>query len=48
MLSKGFTEILNDFSNDDFIFLMESDPYFITDFCYMLSLELQLDKESKK
>ena len=48
MLSKGFREILNDFDDDDFIFLMESDPYFITDFCYMLSLEFQLDKESKK
>tara|TARA_R100000908_G_scaffold65367_1_gene54937 strand:- start:9618 stop:9764 length:147 start_codon:yes stop_codon:yes gene_type:complete len=48
MLSKGFKEILNDFSNDDLIFLIKSDPYFITDFCYMLSLEIQLDKEAKK
>jgi len=48
MLSKGFNEILNDLSDDEFKFLMKSDPYFITDFCYMLSLELQLNKESKK
>ncbi len=48
MLSKGFREILNDFDNSDFIFLIESDPYFLQDFCYMLSLEIQLDREAKK
>ncbi len=48
MLSKGFREILNDFDNDDFIFLIETDPYFLRDFCYMLSLEIQLDKEANE
>jgi len=47
MIKKGYREIINDFEDEDLILLIQSDPYFISDFCYMLSLEIQLDKEAK-
>lgn len=45
LISKGLKDILEDFSEKEFILLMQADPYFLFDFCYMLSLEIQLDKE---
>tara|TARA_R110000851_G_C12683484_1_gene524111 strand:+ start:155 stop:325 length:171 start_codon:yes stop_codon:yes gene_type:complete len=47
MIKKGFSEILSDFEDEDFILLIQSDPHFLLDFCYMLSLEIQLNKETK-
>jgi|TARA_Y100000389_G_C17423156_1_gene497965 hypothetical protein len=47
MIRKGFREILTEFEDDDLLLLISSDPYFLHDFCYMISLEIQLDKEAK-
>lgn len=47
IISSGFRELLFNLTEKEFILLAQSDPYFITDFCYMLTLEIQLDKESK-
>tara|TARA_R100001443_G_scaffold6485_1_gene15336 strand:- start:5486 stop:5635 length:150 start_codon:yes stop_codon:yes gene_type:complete len=47
IITRGLKEILEDFSDKEFSLLVQSDPYFLFDFCYMLSLEIQLSKENK-
>ena len=47
IINKNLKEILEDFSEEEFVSLTQVDPYFLFDICYMLSLEIQLSKESK-
>ena len=47
IITRNLKDILEDFSEKEFSLLIQSDPYFLYDFCYMLFLEIQLSKEEK-
>lgn len=44
-MNREFTSLLNDLSSEEIQELSLIDPEFLDIFCYMLTLELQLDKE---
>ena len=48
MLSSGFISLINSLTNEEIVELCLHDPNFLNNFCYMLSLESQLLRESKK
>tara|TARA_B100001093_G_scaffold64440_1_gene54368 strand:+ start:9060 stop:9206 length:147 start_codon:yes stop_codon:yes gene_type:complete len=45
MLNKNFTYFLQSISNEEIIELHLMDPHFLNSLCYMVSLELHLQKE---
>ena len=45
MLIKGFKDLIGDISDQELIELSYFDPIFLHKFCYMLTLEIELDKE---
>jgi len=45
LISKEFRNIFNSLSDQEIIELSFYDPYFLETFCYMLTLELQTNKE---
>ena len=45
MFAKGFKGLLESLDEDELSELIYLDPFFIYRFCYMLSLEFQLEKE---
>tara|TARA_R110000744_G_C18895763_1_gene508567 strand:+ start:72 stop:230 length:159 start_codon:yes stop_codon:yes gene_type:complete len=47
MLIKGFKKLIGDISDQELIELGYFDPNFLIRFCYMLTLEIQVDKEKE-
>ncbi len=45
-MNKEFTSLLNDLSSEEIQELSLIDPDFLKVFCYMLTLELQIDREN--
>ena len=45
MLIKGFKDLIGGISDQELIELSYFDPIFLHKFCYMLTLEMQIDKE---
>jgi hypothetical protein len=45
MLIKGFKDLIGDISDQELIELSYFDSSFLHKFCYMLTLEIELDKE---
>ena len=45
MLIKGFKDLIGGISDQELIELSYFDPIFLHKFCYMLTLEIELDKE---
>jgi len=48
MISKEFRSLLNSLTSEEIIELHMMDPSFLDTFCYMLTLELQIEKENLK
>jgi hypothetical protein len=48
MISKEFRSLLNSLTSEEIIELHMMDPLFLDTFCYMLTLELQIEKENLK
>ena len=48
MIRKGFREILTEFEDDDLLLLIQSDPYFLHDFCHTLTESLNRYEEEEK
>lgn len=46
MISKEFRNLFNSLTSEEVIELHMMDPYFLETFCYMLTLELQVDREN--
>jgi|TARA_R100000081_G_C4820201_1_gene179170 hypothetical protein len=46
MISKEFRSLFNSLSQEEIIELHLIDPEFLSIFCYMLTLELQNERES--
>jgi hypothetical protein len=44
-MNREFTSLLNDLSTEEIQELSLIDPSFLDTFCYMLTLELQLERE---
>ena len=47
MLIKGFKELIEGISDKELIELSYFEPNFLHKFCYMLTLEIQTDKEKE-
>ena len=47
MLIKGFKDLIGNISDQELIELSYFDPIFLHKFCYMLTLEMQIDKEKE-
>ena len=47
MLIKGFKELIGNISDQELIELSYFEPNFLHKFCYMLTLEMQIDKEKE-
>ena len=47
MLIKGFKELIGNISDQELIELSYFDSSFLHKFCYMLTLEMQIDKEKE-
>ena len=45
MLIKGFKDLIGGISDQELIELSYFEPNFLHKFCYMLTLEIELDKE---
>ena len=45
MLIKGFKDLIEGISDKELIELSYFEPNFLHKFCYMLTLEMQIDKE---
>ena len=45
MLIKGFKDLIGDISDQELIELSYFEPTFLHKFCYMLTLEIEIDKE---
>lgn len=48
MISREFRNLFNSLSDKEIVELAFYDPFFLENFCYMLTLELQINKENKK
>ena len=48
MISREFRNLFNSLSDQEIVELSFYDPLFLENFCYMLTLELQINKENKK
>ncbi len=46
MISKEFRNLFNSLTSEEIVELHMMDPYFLDTFCYMLTLELQVNKEN--
>jgi hypothetical protein len=46
MINKEFRSLLNSLSQEEMVELHIMDPYFLYTFCYMLTLEIQLEKQN--
>ena len=47
MLIKGFKELIGNISDQELIELSYFEPNFLNKFCYMLTLETQIDREKE-
>ena len=48
MINKEFRSLLNSLSSEEIIELSLMDSHFLDTFCYMLTLEIQVEKENLK
>jgi len=46
MIDREFRNLLNSLTSEEIIELHMMDPYFLEIFCYMLTLELQINREN--
>lgn len=46
MINKEFRNLFNSLTSEEIMELHLMDPYFLEIFCYMLTLELQTDREN--
>jgi len=47
MLIKGFKDLIKGIGDQELIELSYFEPNFLNKFCYMLTLEMQIDKEKE-
>ena len=48
MISREFRNLFNSLSDQEIVELAFYDPFFLENFCYMLTLELQINRENKR